>query len=98
MIEAPGEMIKGVLFDVDPAEIEALDILEDVHKGLYVRETFYVFGEDGNWYHADLYRVANPSGPYKPAKQYVQWMVDGAREQNIDPEYTAKLVELLESL
>lgn len=98
MIEAPGEMIKGVLFDIDPAELEALDILEDVPKGLYVRETFWVMGEDGNWHHGDLYRVANPSGPYKPAKQYVQWMVDGAREHRIDAAYTAKLVSLLESL
>jgi len=50
MIAAPGEMIQGVLFDIDPAELDALDILEDVPKGLYVRETFLVLGEDGNWH------------------------------------------------
>lgn len=98
IIEAPGELVQGVLFDIDSAELDALDILEDVPKGLYVRETFRVLGEDGNWHQGDLYRVANPSGPYRPAKQYVQWMVDGAREQGIDADYTAKLEELLQSL
>jgi gamma-glutamylcyclotransferase (GGCT)/AIG2-like uncharacterized protein YtfP len=98
IIEAPGEMIHGVLFDIDESELDALDVLENVPEGLYLRETFYVFGEDGNWHRGELYRVANPAGPFTPAKQYVQWMVDGAREQGLDDDYAAKLVALLESL
>ena len=98
IIEAPGELIHGVLYDIDEAEIEALDILENVPEGIYTRETFLVMGEDGNWHSGDLYRVANPAGPYKPAKQYVEWMITGAQEHNIDATYTAKLIELRDSL
>ena len=98
IIEAPGEMVKGVLYDVDQDELLALDILESVPQGLYRRDTFQVFGEDGAWHLADLYRVAKPSGPYTPSKQYVSYMVTGAREHHIDPEYTAKLEALYQSL
>lgn len=98
IIESPGEMIKGVMYDIDEKEIIALDILEDVPQGIYRRDKFLVFGEDGHWHHADLYRVANPAGPYKPSKKYVDYMVAGAREHKIDPEYAAKLIALRESL
>ena len=91
IIEAPGEMVEGVIFDIDQTEIEALDLLEDVDKGLYLRQTFFVMGEDGQWQLCDLYRVAQPSGPYAPAKQYIQWMLDGAREHGLDSTYIAKI-------
>ncbi len=98
IIEAPGEMVKGVLYEVDEKEILELDILEDVPQGVYHRDTFLVFGEDGEWHHADLYRVANPAGPFMPSKKYVDYMVAGAKEHQLDPEYTAKLVALRQSL
>lgn len=98
IIEAPGELVRGVIFEVDAAEIEALDILEDVPEGLYMRDTFLVLDEDGQWQSADLYRVANPSGPYVPAKQYLDMMVDGARQHGLDAEYVDRLVAMRESL
>ena len=98
IIEAPGEMIRGVLYDVEESELIAMDILEDVPQGVYLREPFFVLGEDGNWYHADLYRVAHPDGPYTPSKKYVDFMVAGAKEHGIEPEYTAKLIQLRRSL
>lgn len=98
IIPAPGEMIKGVLYDVDEKELLALDILEDVPQGIYSRDTFFVLGEDGKWHLADMYRVSNPAGPYTPSTKYVDFMVAGAKEHGIDPEYTAKLVALRQSL
>ena len=98
IIESPGEMVIGVIYDIDEKEIFALDILEDVPQGIYRRDTFLVLSEDGQWHHADLYRVADPSGPYPPSKRYVEYMVAGAREHNLDPEYTARLESLRLSL
>ena len=98
IIETPGQMVQGVLYDIEEAELDALDILEDVPQGIYLRETFLVLGEDGAWYQGDLYRVANPAGPYTPSKKYVDFMVTGAKEHGIDAAYTAKLEALLASL
>lgn len=94
IIDKPGGMVYGVLYWIPKKEIEELDILEDVPLGIYKRETFQVLGEDGNWYEADLYRVTEPKGPYEPAKQYLDLMIAGSIEHNINPEWIAKLKEM----
>ena len=94
IIEKPGGMIYGVLYWIPKKEMEALDILEDVPLGIYKRETFQVLGEDGEWYGADLYRVTEPKGPYEPASKYLDLMIAGSTEHNINPEWIAKLREM----
>lgn len=94
IIEKPGGMIYGVLYWIPKKEIEELDILEDVPLGIYKRETFQVLGEDGDWYAADLYRVTEPKGPFEPAKQYLDLMIAGAIEHDINPEWLAKLKKM----
>lgn len=91
IIDKPGGMVYGVLYYIPKKEIEELDILEDVPLGIYTRETFQVLGDDGNWYAGDLYRVAEPKGPYEPAKQYLDLMITGGKEHGINPEWIAKL-------
>ena len=94
IMATPGELVKGVLYEVDENEILALDILEDVPRGLNRRDTYLVLGEDGGWHPADLYQVVSPSGPYPPSKKYLDYMIAGAKEHKIDPAYIAKLESL----
>lgn len=98
IIEAPGELVQGVIYEVPEQEIVALDILESVPEGLYRRDTFLVLGEDGEWHRADLYRVSAPAGPYTASKGYVEDMIAGAQEHGLTPEYTERLVALRRSL
>lgn len=91
IIPKPGGMIYGVLYYIPKREMEELDILEDVPLGIYNRETFQVLGEDDKWYAADLYRVAEPKGPFEPASQYLDLMIAGGKEHNINPEWIATL-------
>ena len=98
IVEAPGKMVRGVLFEIRVEEIEELDIVESVPEGLYRRDTFLVMGEDGNWHEAELYRVTNPRGPYPPAKGYLDLMIEGAREHGLDASYVEELVSLRRSL
>jgi gamma-glutamylcyclotransferase len=95
IMAAPGEIVPGVLFQVPKAEIEALDLLEDVDKGLYRRETHLVLASDGAWHGAELYRVAQPRGPFTPSPRYVGWMIDGAREHGLGEAYIETLKRLL---
>ena len=95
IMAAPGDMVPGVLFRVPRAEIEALDLLEDVDKGLYRRETHLVLGQDGVWKRAELYRVARPRGPFAPSPRYVGWMIEGAREHGLDQAYIQGLERLV---
>lgn len=98
IIEAPGELVRGVLYDINESELAALDILEDVPQGLYLRETFLVLGEDGIWHRGELYRVAKPTGPYTPSQKYLEMMIEGATEHQLDVNYIAKLEGLLAAL
>jgi gamma-glutamylcyclotransferase len=98
IVEAPGSLVKGVIYDVPELELEELDILESVPEGTYRRDTYIVMGEDGQWHHADLYRVSTPSGPYTPSTRYVDFMVEGAREHGLDAEYIEQLLAIRKTL
>lgn len=98
IIAYPGELTRGVIYEVPEEEMAVLDEVESVPQGLYARETFLVLGQDGGWHEADLYRVVEPRGPFDPARSYVGLMLEGAEEHGLDPEYVGGLRELLRSL
>jgi gamma-glutamylcyclotransferase (GGCT)/AIG2-like uncharacterized protein YtfP len=92
IIEAPGELVEGVLYDIPGAELDELDELESIDQGLYKRETFLVLGEDGAWHKADLYRVVEPKGPFDPAPDYIGKMITGATAHGLSQAYIERLV------
>ena len=98
IMEAPGEMTYGVIYEMPTKEMDDLDVLESVPEGLYTRETFLVLGEDGEWHEGDLYRVANPEGPFTPAASYLDLMIEGAREHGLDTDFLKKLEAMRRSL
>ena len=91
VMEAPGELVHGVLYEVTEEELIEVDNLEGVYKDRYYRQTYLVLGEDGNWHPADLYRVIDPQGPFKPLRSYVEIMLKGARESGLDPAYIERI-------
>ena len=91
IMEAPGELVHGALYEVTEQELIELDNMEDMYKDLYQRRTFLVLGEDGSFHPADLYRVIDPEGPFPPSRSYVDIMLTGARELELDPEYIKKI-------
>jgi hypothetical protein len=98
ILPAPGELVRGVIYDISEREIQELDIAESVNQGSYIREAYLVLGEDRRWHSADLYRVAKPTGPYAPARSYVELMLEGAEGHNLDSNYVKELKWLLASL
>jgi gamma-glutamylcyclotransferase (GGCT)/AIG2-like uncharacterized protein YtfP len=98
IIEAPGQMVHGVLYRIAKQEIRGLDVLEGVPEGRYKRETFLVLGEDREWYSADLYRLIHPTGPYTPSKSYLDDMIEGAKAHGLEHTYVEKLVSWRSSL
>ena len=96
IIEKPGGLVHGVIYDVPEEELLDLDVLESVPQGLYRRETFLVLGEDMKWHGADLYRVAEPKGPFTPARSYVELMITGAKAHGLAPEYIKKIEDIHE--
>ena len=97
-IEAPGQLVRGVLYTISKDEMADLDVLEMVPQGIYKREEFLVLGEDLSWHKANLYRLVTPKGPYTASKSYVDLMIEGAHQHNLDPEYIEGLDALRRSL
>lgn len=89
IMHVPGEMVHGALFEVDEQEMVALDTMEGMYIGDYLRKTFLALGEDSNWYPAELYQVIDPQGPFKPSESYVKGMLEGAMELQLAPDYLA---------
>ena len=98
IVFCPGNLVRGVIYEVPLEEMLRLDEVESVPQGLYTRETFLVLGEDGAFHEGDLYRVVEPEGPLVPARSYVELMLEGAEEHGLDPAYVEELRELLRSL
>jgi hypothetical protein len=94
IVEKPGELVHGVIYEISKSDLRDLDILESVHQGLYSRDNYLVLGEDSEWHQADLYRVVNPQGPFTPSKSYVELMLEGAKQHAIDPGYIQKIQEI----
>jgi len=91
IMEAPGELVPGALYEVTEEELVILDNMEGVYKDRYERMTYLVLGEDGKFHQADLFRVIDPQGPFPPARSYVDIMLEGARDLELDPEYIKKI-------
>jgi gamma-glutamylcyclotransferase (GGCT)/AIG2-like uncharacterized protein YtfP len=98
IIETPGTLVRGVIYEVEASELAALDILESVPEGIYRRDTYCVMGEDAQWQRADLYRVSTPTGPYTPSSAYVDCMIEGAREHGLDRDYVENLIAFRNTL
>jgi gamma-glutamylcyclotransferase (GGCT)/AIG2-like uncharacterized protein YtfP len=98
IVETPGSLVRGVIYEVPESELAELDVLESVPEGVYRRDQYLVLGEDNQWHLADLYRVSTPTGPYTPSTRYVDFMIEGAREHGLDAGYVEQLVAMRMSL
>jgi gamma-glutamylcyclotransferase (GGCT)/AIG2-like uncharacterized protein YtfP len=88
---APGKLVRGVVYDVPPREMEHLDVIEAVPEGFYYRQTILVVNEACNLLEVETYRTTHPQGPFKPNKRYLGLMIKGAKEHGLDPGYIGEL-------
>jgi hypothetical protein len=91
IIETPGEIVQGVIYECTEEDLIKLDAIPGFYIPNYKRETFVVLGEDGRWHKAELYRLYTPSGPYPPARSYVEGMLEGAKQLGLTTDYIAKI-------
>ena len=91
IVEAPGEIVQGAIYECSQADLEKLDYLPGLYVPNYRRETFVVLGEDGVWHLAEVYRLRVLSGPFPPARKYVEGMYAGAQQIGLSPDYLEKI-------
>ena len=83
----------GVLWLLDPGELERLDRSEGVHRGLYRRIPVEIVVDGGEPIPAFTYQSSWTVAGRKPSARYLGLLVAGAREHGLPAEY----VRFLES-
>jgi gamma-glutamylcyclotransferase (GGCT)/AIG2-like uncharacterized protein YtfP len=89
VIQAPGEHVWGVLWDLTDEHERTLDEYEGVARGVYTKESATV-DSDGAARQALIY-VATDARAKVPSNRYVSALVRGARTFGLPDQYVARL-------
>jgi gamma-glutamylcyclotransferase (GGCT)/AIG2-like uncharacterized protein YtfP len=98
ILEEPGEIVYGAIYQIPEAEILKLDTLEGVPDNEYKRETFWVEDFNGHKIEADIYRVVDPKQTYEASPSYLDIMIKGAKSRNFPAEYINRFVKMKEEI
>lgn len=86
---APGDDVWGVLWELSDDHVRALDGYEQVHKGIYARDTVAVVA-DGETTEALIY-LATDRGYRKPSRRYMGALIRGAQAFALPSGYVERL-------
>lgn len=87
LVESPGTVTWGVLYEIDVQDLDTLDKAE----GGYERVTVRVWNPDGNVVEAVTYISTNLTDDLRAYKWYKEFILSGARENNLPQDYIAYL-------
>ena len=88
-----GSRVHGVLWDLAPADVAALDRFEEIGQGLYKKALLPVLREPFGSARALVYVGCNAQ-PGAPRAEYLQEIVASARRWALPPSYVAFLAGL----
>jgi gamma-glutamylcyclotransferase (GGCT)/AIG2-like uncharacterized protein YtfP len=88
-LAAPGASVWGALYALDAAQLAAIDEKEGAGWA-YERRPVRVIAADGRELDAFAYAVIAPDAEHvQPSREYLQAMLDGARERGLPEAYVA---------
>lgn len=90
LIESPGDVVWGVLYEVDSSELDKLDRAE----GGYERVTMQVLTHLGDLLQAEVYRSDRLSADPTPYHWYKERILRGARKHELPTAYLQYLEQL----
>jgi hypothetical protein len=96
IVRKKGEKVKGVIYEITNSDLNKLDFDNGVFKGHYSRNLFKVIvGKNGkkNLVDAFCYEMPIKRNLCTPSKVYLNQMVKGLREHNIDSDYISLLLK-----
>ena len=84
-----GDLVEGILYSLNEADLEKFDIYEGVHENHYERKNIQVNDLNGHFISAIAY-VAIKTGPEsRPTREYLNFLLEG--EHLLSAEYITKL-------
>ena len=92
----PGDVVIGVLYEINPGEVSILDKIEGLGNG-YGKKSVSVVIQNGKTVNAVTYYATKIDDSLKPYHWYKEHVIRGAREHNLPGEYI-KSIESVESI
>jgi cation transport regulator ChaC len=93
--KAAGQETWGVLYEVTPEELEALDRAAGLDKGYYEQVDVVVIDKDDEPVPALTYVIPEPGGPFHPSSDYTRPILVGARALQLPQAYVAELEKII---
>lgn len=90
LVDSPGDLVWGVLYEVDLAKLDKLDQAE----GGYQRTKLQVWTEQGNPVTAEVYVSKKLAADPMPYDWYKKLIIAGAREHQLPRDYLEYLEQL----
>jgi gamma-glutamylcyclotransferase (GGCT)/AIG2-like uncharacterized protein YtfP len=102
VVHQPNSEVWGVVYDIMPNEIEALDRAEGFKRGCPTEQNCYhriacvvmASGDAQNPLEAQLYQANPQPHPPLPNKSYIKLLIEGAKEHGLPADYIAWLATL----
>lgn len=88
---ATGERVFGVVYHLSAADLRRLDQFEGTSSGAYQREEVDILLPDGSTQRAFVYIATDTGRRYRPSREYLGFLIEGAEEHNLPPEYVERL-------
>lgn len=91
---ALGEEVWGVLYALNPADWEQLDVWQDARMdgaGQYFHYPVTVTDRQGQEHFVSLYKKDEVRVPSEPSQEYLDYIVQGAIKHELPPDYVEKL-------
>lgn len=85
VIESPGDIVWGGLYEISEEHLKSLDKCEGYPRS-YQRKELTVDDANGNVYSAIIYCRTGKT-PGSPSEEYEQTVINGAKDCSLDPDY-----------
>jgi AIG2 family protein len=89
VVRHPGGIVQGVLWQLTPRDLGALNIYESVDSGLYQCRRLLV--RHGSHRRSALIYIARPRGTGKPRPGYLELVIAAARDWGLSTAYVREL-------
>lgn len=97
VVRAPGHDLWGVLYELGPTDADSLDAWQDIRlngTGSYFHCPVSVAAPGGGRCDAVLYKKDILGAPKPPSREFLAYIIEGARERGLPETYLAELAAL----
>jgi len=95
LVEAPGNVMQGILYKMPLEESRRLDEASGLDKGLWAELGITLWDKNDHAIAARTYVIPNPSGPYVPPDSYVRPILAGASKIPLESAYIEQLEAII---